>query len=85
MITELIGYLAILLTVSASIPQIIKLHKEKTSTGISLGYYYMLLSGIVCWLVYGISISSAQLIIANVISIMIISYTIFMVIKHRKE
>ena len=76
---EIIGYLAAILTMLSSLPQIIKTLKTKSTKDISFFMILLLWSGILLWLVYGILIKSAPVIFANSISLFFIS--IFMIIK----
>lgn len=66
--TELIGYIAMILTTAAFFPQAWKTIKTKDTSGISLMMYFLFFLGVVLWFVYGILISSGPLIIGNLIT-----------------
>lgn len=65
---EIVGTIAGILTTIASLPQIIKILRTKSSTDISKGTYVLLLTGTIIWLIYGILIKSIPLIIFNAIT-----------------
>jgi MtN3 and saliva related transmembrane protein len=65
--TEWAGFLAAFLTTSAFIPQVLHIWKTKDTRGISLRMYLLFVTGIACWLVYGILIESIPIIVSNVI------------------
>lgn len=66
--TQLLGYLAALLTTVANLPQTYKIIKTKSTKDISLMSYLILTTGCGLWLAYGILKSDNPLIIANGIS-----------------
>ena len=65
---EIIGFVAALLTTSAFVPQVIKVWKSKSSNGVSLSMYLVLLVGVSLWGVYGYLIDSMSIIIANTVT-----------------
>ena len=50
---EIIGFLAAILTTSAFVPQVIKVWKSKSSKGVSVTMYLVMLSGVILWGTYG--------------------------------
>jgi MtN3 and saliva related transmembrane protein len=67
---ELTGSFAACLTTAAFFPQAIKTIRDRTTAGLSLTMYLMLVAGVVMWLTYGLLIGSWPLIIANSIVIL---------------
>ncbi|AOW22074.1 SemiSWEET transporter [Urechidicola croceus] len=65
---EIIGLIAAVLTTSAFIPQVVKTKKTKDVESLSLPMYLVMLSGVLLWLVYGIYINSAAIILANLLT-----------------
>ena len=65
---EIIGFVAALLTTYAFVPQVIKVWKSKSSKGISVSMYLVLLVGVSLWGVYGYLIDSMSIIIANTVT-----------------
>jgi uncharacterized protein with PQ loop repeat len=67
----------------AYIPQLIKLHKRKTSDDISISMWIISFHAN-CWFMwYGFNIHSLSLIITNILSNIIGILTIFTIIKYR--
>lgn len=64
----MIGFIAASLTTLGFVPQVIKVLKTKDTESISLGMYTMSVTGMLLWLIHGISIGDLALIIANAIS-----------------
>jgi len=67
---EITGSAAACLTTAAFFPQAIKTIRERTTTGLSLTMYLLLVTGVVMWLTYGLLIGSWPLILANAIVVL---------------
>ena len=65
---EIIGFVAALLTTSAFVPQVVKVWKSKSSKGVSVSMYLILLLGVFLWGVYGYLIDSMSIMIANTVT-----------------
>ena len=65
---EIIGFVAALLTTYAFVPQVIKVWKSKSSKGVSVSMYLVLLLGVFLWGVYGYLIESMSIMIANTVT-----------------
>jgi|TARA_B110001452_G_scaffold263378_1_gene264741 MtN3 and saliva related transmembrane protein len=65
---EIIGFVAALLTTSAFVPQVVKVWKSKSSMGVSVSMYLVLLLGVFLWGVYGYLIDSMSIMIANTVT-----------------
>lgn len=61
----IIGIIAGILTTSSFIPQIIKILKTKKVRDLSLFMFVLFTAGIFLWLIYGILIEEAPIILAN--------------------
>lgn len=66
--STIIGYLAAAGTTISFLPQAIKTIKTKNTSGISLPMYALFTLGTLFWLIYGISIGSYQVTIANAVT-----------------
>jgi MtN3 and saliva related transmembrane protein len=66
--TTIIGYLAAFGTTISFLPQAVKTIQTKDTSGISLPMYVLFTAGTLCWLIYGLSIGSYQVSIANAIT-----------------
>jgi len=81
--TELIGYLAAVLTTIAFIPQVLHIWRLRSGRGISLGMYAIFTSGAVLWLIYGILMGAWPIIAANVVTLTLALAIIAMAIRYR--
>jgi MtN3 and saliva related transmembrane protein len=81
--TELIGFLAAILTTACYVPQAWHVVKERKTDGISLLAYVTLFSGVSLWFIYGILMADWPLILANGISLPLIGTVIAMKIRSK--
>ena len=65
---EFFGYFAAILTTAAFLPQLIKTLKTKKADDVSLVTLIMFLSGVGSWILYGYSISSFPILVANIVT-----------------
>lgn len=65
---EIIGYVAALLITAANFPQAYVIIRDKSAATISPTTYFILLSGTLLWVVYGIIKDDWPIVIANSIS-----------------
>jgi MtN3 and saliva related transmembrane protein len=82
-ITELIGYLAALLTTLAFIPQVLHTWRLRSGRGVSLRMYAIFTTGVALWLVYGILLGAWPIIAANVATLSLALAIIVMAIRYR--
>tara|TARA_B100001559_G_scaffold199721_1_gene167031 strand:+ start:5120 stop:5392 length:273 start_codon:yes stop_codon:yes gene_type:complete len=82
---EVIGLLAGFLTMIGFVPQLIKIWRHGSTEGVSLGMYFVLLSGVSLWLIYGFFINSVSIIISNSIAGIIQICIISIIIINRKK
>ncbi|MBI3285066.1 MAG: SemiSWEET transporter [Burkholderiales bacterium] len=75
---DLIGYFAACLTTSAFIPQAWLTWRRKRAEGVSLGMYVILVSGVALWLTYGILLHAWPVIIANLVTLMLALFILWM-------
>ena len=66
---ELLGYVAAALTTLSFAPQAWLIFRTRDVSGVSVGMYSALVSGIVLWLVYGLLIRSWPLVVANAVTL----------------
>ncbi len=66
--TDLFGFLAALLTTIAFLPQLLKTWKTKSADDVSLIMLILFITGLICWIIYGIKINSIPILIANVVT-----------------
>ena len=80
---ELIGFAAAFLTTIAFIPQVIQVWRSKSVEGLSLTTYIIFIIGVFLWFLYGLSIGSLSMIIANFITVLLASVIIYFIIKSK--
>jgi MtN3 and saliva related transmembrane protein len=68
---ENIGYLAAFLTTFAFLPQAVKTIRTRDTSGLSLLMYACMTVGIVFWLLHGIHLGDAALIVANSVTLLL--------------
>ena len=79
------GFFAGVLTSGAAIPQVLQTYRTKHARDISMGQLVLLNSGMLLWLVYGVSINDRPLIFANIFSIVCYTALIGMKIRYAKR
>lgn len=75
---EWIGYVAGFCTTIAFLPQVIRTYKTQSAKDISLGMYLVFCFGVFMWLLYGFSIHSSAMIIANSATMILAGAMLFM-------
>jgi MtN3 and saliva related transmembrane protein len=80
---EILGLVAAIFTTGAFVPQVYKTWKEKSTKDISLTMYTVLLLGALMWSVYGFSLQSLPIIIANLATAVLLLIMIILKIKHK--
>ncbi|RPI19063.1 MAG: hypothetical protein EHM58_03355 [Ignavibacteriae bacterium] len=80
--TLILGLTAGILTTFAYLPQTIKSIRSKQTKDLSLTMVLMIELGLICWLAYGILISSIPIILANTVSIVLMTIIIIAKLKH---
>lgn len=83
MLTLLIGYCAAFCTSISFLPQVLKIIKTKDTSGISLYMYLIFFIGVLLWLIYGLLIKDAVVIIANLVTLILSG--IVLVLKIREK
>ncbi|CAG0938802.1 Sugar transporter SemiSWEET [Gallionellaceae bacterium] len=76
-----IGSIAATLTTTAFIPQVWQVWRTRHTHDISLGMYAIFTSGVAMWLIYGLSLGSWPIIIANSITLMLAGAVLVMKIR----
>ncbi|MBI2854161.1 MAG: SemiSWEET transporter [Chloroflexi bacterium] len=71
---EILGFVGGALTSLSLVPQAWRLFRLKSAREISLPFSSLLLAGIACWLVYGISMGLMPVIVWNAVSL-VLSFT----------
>lgn len=79
--TDILGFAAATLTTAAFVPQAVKVYKSKKTEDLSLGLFAMLFVGVFLWFIYGLLISSAPVIAANAVTLLLVAYILWMKIR----
>jgi MtN3 and saliva related transmembrane protein len=82
-LTDLVGYMAALMTTVAFIPQALMTWKHKHADGVSLGMYIVFTIGIALWLIYGICMLMWPVIVANTVTLILASFILAMKIIYK--
>ena len=65
---DLFGFLAALLTTIAFLPQLYKTWRTKSADDVSLIMLILFITGLICWIIYGLEIHSIPILVANVVT-----------------
>ena len=82
--TQVIGLFAGICTSSSLLPQLFKTIKEKKADDISKWMLFVLLTGVVTWVVYGVLREDLPIIITNSFSLLLNIIMIVLRIKYKK-
>ena len=82
-IFTIIGLLAAICTTFSFLPQAIKVIRTKQTKDLSLVMYSVFTLGVFLWLMYGILVKDAPLIIANVITFILAATILIMKIRYK--
>ncbi len=79
---QITGYTAGVLTTIAYIPQVYKVWKTKKADDVSFWMYLVMFQGVLMWLIYGFFISSMPIMVANSVTILLVSSVlVFKILK----
>ncbi|WP_413391722.1 SemiSWEET family sugar transporter [Prochlorococcus marinus] len=65
---DLFGFSAAFLTTIAFIPQLYKTWQTKSADDVSLVMLILFITGLFCWIIYGLKINSIPILVANIIT-----------------
>ncbi len=78
---NLLGYFAASLTVSSSVPQVVRILRTRDVRAISVYLYLMLFLGVALWLAYAFSLHALPLILSNSTSLVLIGTILYLKIR----
>ncbi len=81
-LAEAIGFLAGILTTIAFLPQLLQAWRTKATKDLSLGMFIVFSVGVLCWFIYGLLISSAPIILANGVTLVLSSAILFLKLRY---
>jgi MtN3 and saliva related transmembrane protein len=68
---DLVGYIAATLTTAAFVPQVVRVWQSKSTTDLSVQTLLSFIAGVSMWLIYGLLVTSAPIIIANAVTLVL--------------
>jgi MtN3 and saliva related transmembrane protein len=80
---QLLGLVAGSFTTAAFVPQVVKTWRTRSAKDLSLGMFLIFCLGVVLWLVYGFLIRDIPVIVANVVTLMLASFLLFLKLRWR--
>ena len=80
---NLLGLSAGTLTTAAFVPQALKIWQSKSAADVSYSMFFIFSTGVFLWLLYGIAIGAAPVIITNVITLALAILIIILKTKYR--
>lgn len=83
--TTIVGITASISTAVSSLPQLIKLWKEKKAENVSLGMFWVLVIGLAVWVWYGILKEDWIIIIANGFSFLVNLSTVILSMRYKHK
>lgn len=83
MLASLIGTCAAVLATASFIPQVWKVFRTRRTRDISLGMYVMFCAGVFLWMIYGVLIAAAPLILANLATLLMALAVLVMKLKYK--
>ena len=78
---QLLGLIAGSCTTAAFIPQVVKTWKSRSAKDLSLGMFSIFCLGVGLWLAYGLLIWDIPVIIANVVTLALASFLLFLKLR----
>lgn len=81
--SEIIGYLAALLTTCSFVPQAWLTFRTRDVSGISLGMYSVFTTGVALWLVYGLLLGAWPIVAANAVTLALALAILVMKLRFR--
>ncbi len=79
---EVIGAAAAVLTTVCSVPQAVKIVRERQARAISLAATMLSIAGLLLWLIYGLALADAPLIGSSVATFAITATILVLKIRH---
>ena len=83
--SDLLGYVAALLTTVAFVPQAWKTFRTHDVSGISTGMYTVFTAGVAAWLAYGIANGDWPIILANGVTLALACAVLVMKLRFRSS
>ena len=82
---DLFGFSAALLTTIAFLPQLYKTWETKSADDVSLVMLILFLTGLICWIIYGLKINSIPILVANFVTFIFNFSILILKISYKKN
>ena len=82
---DLFGFSAALLTTIAFLPQLYKTWQTKSADDVSLVMLILFITGLFCWIIYGLKIHSVPILFANVVTFIFNFSILILKISYKKK
>ncbi len=76
------GLVAAFLTTIAFLPQVLRTWRSRSTKDISLAMFAVYVTGIVCWLIYGIILNDIPLIASNSVTLVLSGTILALKLRH---
>ena len=83
--TEILGLTAGVFTTAAVTPQIWKAWKSKEVDDVSPGMFFVLITGLALWVVYGAIKSDIPIVVTNGVAFILNSFMLFLIYRYREN
>lgn len=77
-LSEIIGWIGVVLGVAVAVPQLIKSIKAKSTKGVSKGAYQLLFLCMLCYLIRAIAIKEPIFIVSNMINLVVVGAMLYL-------
>ena len=81
---DFFGFLAALLTTIAFLPQLYKTWETKSADDVSLVMLILFITGLICWIIYGLKIRSIPILVANIFTFIFNFSILILKIRYKK-
>lgn len=82
---DLFGFAAAILTSLAFLPQVLRVWRTRSARDISLGMYGAFITGVACWLIYGILNQAWPVIAANGVTLLLASTVLLLKLRFERD
>jgi MtN3 and saliva related transmembrane protein len=83
--TEVLGLTAGIFTTAAVTPQILKAWKTKEVEDVSPGMFFVLITGLALWVIYGVITGDIPIIATNGVAFCLNVFMLFLIYRYREK
>ena len=82
---DLFGFSAAFLTTIAFLPQLYKTWQTKSAEDVSLIMLILFITGLICWIIYGLKIHSIPILFANIVTFIFNFLILIFKVRYKKK